>query len=643
MSYASTVAGMPGVVAHWTLDETTGTFADSVGSHTLAITGSPTRGVTALLSDGGKAVSFPGTGGNRLSTTSSSDFTFGTGDFWIAVWFQFTAASKVMLGGAASGSYIFTNSNGTISVSNNGATVLNTAVVFLNDGATHFVCFSRVSGTISSYIDGASTAQSSTSAPGSLGISGDLALGDLNVGGFELACTLDGVAIGKGSGLSGSQAAALYTAGTSSPSLAAGTLSVTGHTSSTVSLAMTAATSGTSPYTYQLQRAPDVSGSPGTFANDGSAQTGQTSSATFSSTGLTGSTTYWYRVVVTDAASATANSNQVSQATSSSALSGLVMLQGTVTPTTVPMTFSGITAGTSPYSTQLWRSATSGFTPPGAGTSVGSAVTGVSGTLTDSSPPSGVSFYRAITTDSAGSPATILSPEVPAASLQAALVLGFIGDSITLGHGLSAGQDPPSQLGPDLAARFGPRSVTISNQAVTGTTTTDWISTGANLPGARTAMVSAGVTHCHIMLGTNDILSSNLASAATYKSNLQNIIAYLSAASIKVIISYPIFLDLTGSFGATSFTSTGLNLAVAYQAQIDSLVDNVTVFAGDKLGWQYFADNRSQFQDGVHPTATGAVELSRLWGPPVAKALGLVPAGAGVVAPIRSNSWSFIG
>lgn len=82
----------------------------------------------------------------------------------------------------------------------------------------------------------------------------------------------------------------------------AGTVSPTPTSSTVVSVAFSGATNGTSPYTYQLQRAPDASGSPGTYANVGSALTAQTTSATFpDDTGLTTGATYWYRVVVTDA------------------------------------------------------------------------------------------------------------------------------------------------------------------------------------------------------------------------------------------------------------------------------------------------------------------------------------------------------
>lgn len=60
-------------------------------------------------------------------------------------------------------------------------------------------------------------------------------------------------------------------------------------------------------YTYQYQRAPDNSGSPGTWANIGP----NTSNPTYNDTGLTEQTTYWYRVNATDQNSVTTTSSAV--------------------------------------------------------------------------------------------------------------------------------------------------------------------------------------------------------------------------------------------------------------------------------------------------------------------------------------------
>jgi hypothetical protein len=90
-------------------------------------------------------------------------------------------------------------------------------------------------------------------------------------------------------------------------SLESGDLTVTSSTATSINLAVTAATGGTGTKNYQLQRAPDAAGSPGTYANIGASQV----TLTWSNTGLTGGTTYWYRVVTTDDVESV-NSNEVS-------------------------------------------------------------------------------------------------------------------------------------------------------------------------------------------------------------------------------------------------------------------------------------------------------------------------------------------
>lgn len=103
------------------------------------------------------------------------------------------------------------------------------------------------------------------------------------------------------------------------PVITPGTLSTTGNTSTTVSLSITSSSGGDSgPYTYQLQRAPDVSGSAGSYSNNGSSQSG----TTWIDTGLSSSTKYWYRVVISDNDSDTVNSNEISVITSISGTIG---------------------------------------------------------------------------------------------------------------------------------------------------------------------------------------------------------------------------------------------------------------------------------------------------------------------------------
>jgi lysophospholipase L1-like esterase len=87
------------------------------------------------------------------------------------------------------------------------------------------------------------------------------------------------------------------------PALSAGTLSETTHTSDSATVSWTNASGGTSPITAQLERSPSDAG---TWSN----VTGATTSPV-TDTGLSGSTSYDYRVAYTDATATTVYSNTV--------------------------------------------------------------------------------------------------------------------------------------------------------------------------------------------------------------------------------------------------------------------------------------------------------------------------------------------
>lgn len=86
--------------------------------------------------------------------------------------------------------------------------------------------------------------------------------------------------------------------------LTAGVVSSSAVTTTTLTVETTVALGGVYPYTYQFQRAPNVLGAPGTFANIGTA----TSATTHNDTGLTTGTVYWYRCVITDSVSGSTTS-----------------------------------------------------------------------------------------------------------------------------------------------------------------------------------------------------------------------------------------------------------------------------------------------------------------------------------------------
>ena len=321
-------------------------------------------------------------------------------------------------------------------------------------------------------------------------------------------------------------------------------------------------------------------------------------------------------------------------------VSGLTLTQGTIGPASIAFPFSGITGGTAPYSTQFYRSPASGFTPPSAGVALGSPVVGASGTLADPSPVAGsVSYYRAVTTDAAGG--TVLSVEVPADPSLATIVVGSIGDSIQYGYVVPTGDDPLSQCMADLATRYGFREATAVDQAISGTTTTDWLPTGGYLPAAVAAIKAAGGTLVSLTLGTNNVKLSIATTPAQYHADLTAITGYIASQGLATVVHYPIFMDLTGSETLTAWGPASLTLLQQYQGQIDTLVNGTTIFQGDRLGFQYFADNRNLLQDGVHPSVAGDLALSRLQGNPIARALGLLASGTSAPAATSYSVFNY--
>jgi lysophospholipase L1-like esterase len=272
------------------------------------------------------------------------------------------------------------------------------------------------------------------------------------------------------------------------------------------------------------------------------------------------------------------------------------------------MSATAASGGTAPLTYQWYRSTTANFTP-GAGNLLAGAT---SLTLADSASLTADTPYYYVCRATDGASQTADSNQVAGVLKAAPLNLGFIGDSITAGYGLSAGQDPATQIVPILRKLYKDRTITATNKAVSGSKTSQWVTGQTNLTSAKTDFASAGVTHVHIMLGANDAASSNLVPAATYKSNLQNIIADLNGAGYKVILSYPTFIPAGANSGAT--TTASVALARSYMAQIDSLIDNVNVLRGDVWAYNYFIGNLSEYQsDMTHPTAAGAISLATIW------------------------------
>lgn len=185
--------------------------------------------------------------------------------------------------------------------------------------------------------------------------------------------------------------------------LVAGTPSVTGTTSTTISLSATDASGGATPYTYQWQRS--------TTSGTGFSNISGATTRIYTDTGRTPSTTYYYRLVYTSATTETATSAETSGTTAAGSSSGTLTpgfaYVSAFTTTSLTLTAADAVGGTAPYTYQWHRSTTPGFTP-----SVGTQVSGAtSKTLNNTGLTTGQSYYyRLAFTDATST--TVMSNQV---------------------------------------------------------------------------------------------------------------------------------------------------------------------------------------------------------------------------------------
>ena len=242
MSYLSTIQGIFGsaLKGFWTLDETSGVYADTSGNahDSVGIVGSPTRGVTALVNDGGKA--YTGVASSGVNVAASTDFQSLSGDFAIGFYFKTSSAAlQVVLGDNLGNFWVGINASKLSETGNAFGT--NT----YSDGATHFAVITRVGGlsnNISCYVDGATTAIGTLTSNSTFTIANRLGIGNLSggsdatIGSFATIGTLDGIWFSKGTGVTGTQAQTIYNAGQAA---AATSYTLTGPSSGTVNVAST--------------------------------------------------------------------------------------------------------------------------------------------------------------------------------------------------------------------------------------------------------------------------------------------------------------------------------------------------------------------------------------------------------------------
>jgi hypothetical protein len=232
----------------------------------------------------------------------------------------------------------------------------------------------------------------------------------------------------------------------------------------TAAATATDATNGTSPYSYQWYRS-TTGGSIGTPVS------GQTT-RTLADTGLTAGTTYYYTLRFSDAAAATADSNQVTLATKANLAAGTIT-PGSTTTTTVAATATDATGGVTPYSYQWFRSTSSG--------TLGSTVSGqTTRTLADSGLTASTTYYYTLRyTDSSGTPVVINSAQAAIATTGASLVAGVASPgSSTVTTASASGTDATGGTAPYTYQWYKSTSSGSLGTAVSGQTTRTLLDTG---------------------------------------------------------------------------------------------------------------------------------------------------------------------
>lgn len=391
--------------------------------------------------------------------------------------------------------------------------------------------------------------------------------------------------------------------------LSPGTITVGSATVSSLVVSRgTSPSGGTSPYTTNLYRSTTNGFTPGGGNLIASGVT-----LPYTDSGLTINTTYYYVGGIADSGSLTGNTPQASGATLSAPptlVSGALSFSS-ATASTVVLACTAATGGTPSYTYAVHRATTADFTP----TSGNRIATGVSFPYTDSSPLSGLAYYKVVTADAGVQTAT--SNVAVGSPWLNPLKLGFIGDSLT--EGGPASTHSVDVCVAKLQQLRKQRSVTGYNQGHSGSKTQDWLpSSGTGyLTAAKAAFAAAGVTHVPITLGTNNSWSGD-PSTTTYLSHMTTITSNLVSSGYIVILNYPPFAT-PGAGGIISENSD--EVMRQYQAAIDSLVNGTTILQGDKLAYEYFAQHQSELTDGIHCTDTGANSQGMMWAAAIDRAL----------------------
>lgn len=116
--------------------------------------------------------------------------------------------------------------------------------------------------------------------------------------------------------------------------------------------------------------------------------------------------------------------------------------------------------------------------------------------------------------------------------------------------------------------------------------------------------VTNNVTYWAIEMGTNDAWGGTNGGVATFKTNMQNVITACKNAGVKPILARVI---------GTNKTAATWQVHPDYLKAIDDLTSQNNLIAGPDL-YTYFTTHTSELNsDGVHPNASGAASIQRLW------------------------------
>jgi len=182
--------------------------------------------------------------------------------------------------------------------------------------------------------------------------------------------------------------------------------------------------------------------------------------------------------------------------------------------------------------------------------------------------------------------------------------IGFIGDSIT--HGPKKGKSAVTHEIESLGDKF-----VGFNEAVNGTTTTDWQPGTLLFNDALAKFRAQNVHTVSIMLGTNDARRDRAISPAIYRRNMEVIVKSLLSSGVvkKVIINYPPYVVP----GSATWDEVSIARLKLYMLQLDAVTKERGVAKGDTAAFDYFRQHTDQLIDGIHPNEEGRQALGRMW------------------------------